>query len=161
MNQYKIKSKIGPLFLTFKKNRLSGLYFKENNSLKISRASNLNDNEFSIYNNVIKQINEYLSGEREKFDIPLFLEGTIFQKNVWNELCKIPFGQSRSYKNIAIKIKNEKAYRAVGTSNGKNPIAIIIPCHRVINANGGLGGYSSGLKIKKKLLKIENIPFRN
>lgn len=83
------------------------------------------------------------------------LIGSDFQKRVWGRLSKIPYGVTKSYKDIAKEIKNEKASRAVGTANGKNPICIIIPCHRVIAANGALGGYSGGLHIKKKLLALE------
>ena len=85
----------------------------------------------------------------------LDLEGTTFQKKVWAQLSKIPYGQTCSYKDIAKGIQNEKAVRAVGSANGKNPACIIVPCHRVIAHNGSLGGYSGGLKMKKTLLEIE------
>ncbi len=86
---------------------------------------------------------------------PLAAEGTEFQKKVWNELAKIPFGKTFSYGEIAGKIRNQKAVRAVGTANGRNPLAIIVPCHRVIAADGGLGGFAGGLEIKRKLLELE------
>ncbi|MBC6695631.1 methylated-DNA--[protein]-cysteine S-methyltransferase [Terrisporobacter mayombei] len=104
----------------------------------------------------IMQINEYIQGKRKKFDLPLNLEGTEFQKKVWNELKNIPYGETRSYKDIAVAIGNEKASRAIGMANNKNPIPILIPCHRVIGANGKLVGYRGGLDIKEKLLNIEN-----
>lgn len=104
----------------------------------------------------IMQINEYIQGKRKKFDLPLNLEGTEFQKKVWNELKNIPYGETRSYKDIAVEIGNEKASRAIGMANNKNPIPILIPCHRVIGANGKLVGYRGGLDIKEKLLNIEN-----
>lgn len=104
---------------------------------------------------VVKQLKEYFNGERKSFNIPLELKGTEFQKRVWNELIKIPYGDAASYKEIAEKIGSKKSYRAVGNANGKNPIPIIIPCHRVIISNGKLGGYTGGLEIKIKLLELE------
>ena len=101
------------------------------------------------------QLEEYLSGKRTEFDIEIEKIGTEFQKKVWKELLNIPYGETRSYKDIAIAIGNEKACRAVGNANNKNPIAIIVPCHRVIGSNGSMTGYAGGLDIKEKLLKIE------
>ena len=103
------------------------------------------------------QLKEYFAGKRKKFDLPLKPEGTDFQKQVWLALESIPFGETASYLDIANGIKNPKAVRAVGGANGKNPIAIIIPCHRIINSNGSLGGYNGGIEIKQALIKIENI----
>lgn len=102
------------------------------------------------------QLNEYLIGERTEFDLPLKPEGTAFQKKVWEALCTIPYGQTRSYKEIAVQIGNEKACRAVGMANNRNPISIIIPCHRVIGADKSLVGYGGGLNIKVKLLNLES-----
>lgn len=118
----------------------------------------LNVNNRSYFSDkVIEEINEYLSGERKTFDIKLKLIGTPFQQQVWKTLCEIPYGETRSYKDIAIKINNIKAYRAVGQANNKNPIAIIVPCHRVIGSNNQLIGYASGLLLKEKLLKLEKM----
>ncbi len=104
----------------------------------------------------VLQLNEYLIGERTEFDLPLKPEGTAFQKKVWEALCTIPYGQTRSYKEIAVQIGNEKACRAVGMANNRNPISIIIPCHRVIGADKSLVGYGGGLNIKVKLLNLES-----
>ena len=104
----------------------------------------------------VLQLNEYLIGERTEFDLPLKPEGTAFQKKVWEALCTIPYGQTRSYKEIAVQIGNEKACRAVGMANNCNPISIIIPCHRVIGADKSLVGYGGGLNIKVKLLNLES-----
>lgn len=101
------------------------------------------------------QLNEYFNLKRKQFDLPFDLSGTAFQKSVWNQLTKIPYGSTCSYQDIAVKINNKKAYRAVGSANGKNPICILIPCHRVIATDGSIGGYSGGIGIKKKLLLIE------
>jgi len=104
----------------------------------------------------VLQLNEYLIGERTEFDLPLKPEGTAFQKKVWEALCTIPYGQTRSYKEIAVQIGNEKGCRAVGMANNRNPIPIIIPCHRVIGADKSLVGYGGGLNIKVKLLNLES-----
>ena len=101
------------------------------------------------------QINEYFTGERKEFDLPLHLVGTPFQKSVWQGLLKIPYGETRSYKQQSIFLGNEKAIRAVAGANGENGIAIIIPCHRVIGENGSLIGYGGGLQRKKWLLDLE------
>ena len=103
------------------------------------------------------QIREYLDGQRKVFDLPLHPTGTEFQIKVWKALTEIPYGETRSYKDIAISIGNEKACRAVGMANNKNPIPIIIPCHRVIGANKKLVGYAGGLDLKERLLDLEGI----
>ncbi|MDD9302642.1 MAG: methylated-DNA--[protein]-cysteine S-methyltransferase [Desulfobacter sp.] len=101
------------------------------------------------------QVQEYLDGKRKTFDVTLNPRGTRFQKKVWDQLGKIPHGQIVSYKDIAQKIGNPNACRAVGAANGKNPIPLIIPCHRVVGANGDLTGFAHGLNIKKKLIALE------
>lgn len=102
-----------------------------------------------------KQLTEYLNGERIRFTIELQPEGTEFQKKVWNALLKIPYGEVRSYRQIAAEIGSEKSARAVGMANNRNPIMIMIPCHRVIGSDGSLVGYAAGLHIKEKLLALE------
>lgn len=113
-------------------------------------------NETELLKKAIKQLNEYLDGKRKSFDLPLEPRGTEFQKKVWNALKEIPFGETRSYGEVAKIIGNEKAARAIGMANNKNQIAIIVPCHRVIGANGKLVGYAGGLDLKEKLLKLES-----
>ncbi|MBN2638917.1 MAG: methylated-DNA--[protein]-cysteine S-methyltransferase [Bacteroidales bacterium] len=102
-----------------------------------------------------QQINEYLIGERKEFDIPLLLIGSDFQKLVWNELLKIPFGKTETYLGLARKMKNESAIRAVATANGANAISIIVPCHRIIGSDKKLVGYAGGTRTKRKLLELE------
>lgn len=102
-----------------------------------------------------KQLLEYFAEKRQTFTLPLDFQGTDFQKSVWQALLNIPFGETRSYKDIALEIDNVKAVRAVGAANGRNPISIIAPCHRVIGANGKLVGFAGGLNNKEILLKIE------
>jgi len=102
------------------------------------------------------ELQEYFSGRRQKFSVPLDVEGTAFQKKVWKALSEIPYGEVRSYGQIARRIGNPKASRAVGTANGANPVAIIVPCHRVIAGDGTLGGFGGGLTNKTYLLTLEN-----
>lgn len=107
---------------------------------------------------IFTQIDKYLKGEVKEFDIydKLEIKGTDFQQSVWQELIKIPYGETRTYKDIAEKINNPRATRAVGSAIGKNPFLIIIPCHRVIRSDGKMGGFAYGLDVKEKLLYLEN-----
>ena len=102
------------------------------------------------------QLQEYLTGKRQKFDLPLAPEGTPFQRRVWDALVDIPYGQTRSYKQLAEAAHSPRGYRAVGMANNRNPIAIFIPCHRVIGADGSMVGYGGGLDIKVTLLQLED-----
>jgi methylated-DNA-[protein]-cysteine S-methyltransferase len=104
-----------------------------------------------------KQLEQYFAGKRTSFEVALDLVGTEFQVRAWRALCRIPFGKTISYGQQAASIKKPKAFRAVGSANGKNPIPIIVPCHRVVASDGSLGGYSLGLKMKKQLLALEGV----
>ena len=112
-------------------------------------------NESQLIKSAAAQINEYLAGRRKIFDLPLMAEGTRFQQQVWQALQGIPYGETRSYQQIAEQIGNIKACRAVGMANNRNPIAIVIPCHRVIGKNGTLVGYGGGLDVQARLLELE------
>lgn len=118
-------------------------------------SSNIEFKETKLIKDTYKQLSEYFSGKRKFLTVPLKQNGTDFQNKVWNALKKIPYGETRSYKDIAIEIGNPKACRAVGMANNKNKIPIIIPCHRVIGINNKLVGYAGGLHIKMKLLELE------
>jgi O-6-methylguanine DNA methyltransferase len=107
----------------------------------------------------VSQLKKYLNGRLKKFDCSLDLRGTPFEKKVWSELAKIPYGQTRSYKEIAQAIGHPEAFRAVGNANGKNSLPLIIPCHRVIESKGGLGGFGHGINVKKRLLDLEKSHF--
>jgi len=115
----------------------------------------INDKLSPFLGEVIEQFDEYFHGKRFKFNLELHLVGTDFQLKIWNELLKIPYGETISYKGLAKKIGNSNAARAVGNANGKNPISIIIPCHRVIGSNGNLTGYGGGTDRKQWLLDFE------
>lgn len=119
-----------------------------------------NKNEKTTYDTIkecAKQLKEYFEGKRKKFDLKIKLQGTEFQKKVWSELMKIPYGKTVSYSYIAEKIGFPKAARAVGNANNKNKFAIVIPCHRVIAKNGSLSGYASGVSKKKWLINFESL----
>lgn len=150
-----ITTPIGPLTLSATPSGLSELSFG-----KIKKASTQTKNPHLL--KAQKELALYFKGKLKKFSIKLdFQMGTEFQKNAWNTLTKIPFGYTISYSEQATKMGNTKARRAVGAANGKNPIPIIVPCHRVIASNQKLHGYSSGLHIKEALLKIEGHTIKN
>jgi methylated-DNA-[protein]-cysteine S-methyltransferase len=104
---------------------------------------------------VVKQLDEYFAGERRAFELPLAPSGTAFQQQVWRELTQIPYGETISYAELACRVGNPRASRAVGLANGANPLPIIVPCHRVIGANGSLTGFGGGLDMKRHLLELE------
>ena len=128
----------------------------EKNILEISfNKPNYRTQETPLIKRAFSELEEYFNGQRKTFDLPLKLEGTEFQKKVWLQLMNIPYGKTTTYKDIATEIGNTNASRAVGNANNKNPIAIIIPCHRVIGSNNKLTGYAGGLDKKEKLLNLE------
>jgi methylated-DNA-[protein]-cysteine S-methyltransferase len=131
---------------------------EEKNQLENYNANKgqISNKDTEVLKEAIKQLDEYFNGTRKSFDLPLRPKGTLFMQSVYKALLKIPYGRTASYKDIAMAIGNEKACRAVGNANNKNPIAIIIPCHRVIGQNGKLVGYAGGLEIKQALLSLEN-----
>ena len=147
-------SKIGPLYLVASEKGLQGILWKKG-PVPLARSLNSSSPEIKILSKAARQLKEYFDGKRTQFSLPLDASGTAFQKRVWGALRKIPYGRTLSYKEVARRIQNAKAVRAVGTANGQNPLCIIIPCHRVIAADGTLGGYSAGLAIKNRLLNLE------
>ena len=149
INYFCYDTEIGRIKISEKDEKIIGLVFSD------YKKEDEIEKETDAIRKTYLQLKEYLSGKRKNFDIEIEMIGTEFQKKVWKELLNIPYGETRSYKDIAIAIGNEKACRAVGNANNKNPIAIIVPCHRVIGSNGSMTGYAGGLDIKEKLLKIE------
>ena len=132
-------------------------YQEKVESIELVDKIESNNERSKLSDKIFTQIDKYLKGETKDFDIydDLEIQGTEFQKCVWQELIKIPYGETRTYKEIAKKINNPKALRAVGTAIGKNPFFIIIPCHRVIRSDGKMGGFAYGLDVKEKLLELE------
>ena len=125
-----------------------------------SRPTPLARRSRSVLQEPIRQLRAYFAGDLESFDLPLVPAGTTFQLDVWNRLCEIPYGETISYGELARRLGNPNASRAVGLANGSNPIPIVIPCHRVIGSNGKLTGYGGGLPIKEKLLALERRQLR-
>ena len=152
------KSPLGDIALTANDQGLTSLTFINSKSTTIiPKGYQENSVKFT---QVCQQLTEYFSGERKIFDLPLAATGTPFQQKVWHALCTIKQGETKTYAWLAKKINNEKAVRAVGCANGANPIALIVPCHRVIGSNGKLTGYAGGLALKAKLLMHEGALFK-
>lgn len=150
--QRKMNSKIGPLYLVASEKGLKGVFREDP---KIAAAKDASGPEAVTLEKAERQIAEYLDGERKDFDLPLDPDGTEFQKRVWERLSRIPYGATKSYKEIAMELHDGNASRAVGAANGKNPLCIVVPCHRVISSDGSPGGYSGGPDLKKRLLALE------
>ncbi|WGL59730.1 methylated-DNA--[protein]-cysteine S-methyltransferase [Pigmentibacter sp. JX0631] len=153
VKQKKITTNLCDLYLVGSNAGLQGVYWSEQpiNSLENTNTNAINE----ILDETERQLHEYLIGNRTTFNLKLDIIGSEFQKQVWAQLLKIPYGTTISYKKLAQNCGNMSASRAVGNANGKNPFCIIIPCHRVIASDGNLGGYSGGLEIKKNLLELE------
>jgi len=148
-----IDSPIGELLLVGDETALRRLHMRDSRKpLRIDPEWERDDERFA---DAIAQLREYFSGEREDFDVPLKLDGSEFQVRVWNELREIPYGTTISYGELARRIGQPTAARGVGMANGSNPIAVIVPCHRVIGADGSLTGYGGGLENKRTLLDLE------
>ena len=149
------KGSFATIILAGDENGLSELRFDVKDAKRKSDIKQSWERRDEFFSDVIKQLDEYFTGSRKIFDVALCPAGTEYQKKVWSALQAIPYGQTRTYKDIAAAIGDPKAARAVGSANGKNPIALIVPCHRVVGAGGKLTGYAYGLGIKKRLLDVE------
>jgi methylated-DNA-[protein]-cysteine S-methyltransferase len=155
MNYTQLESPLGPLLLAGDETGLRYILFGD------GKQANPAWREDRIpFEEATRQLQAYFAGELEAFNLPLAPKGTPFQLGVWNRLCDIPYGKTISYGELARRIGNPKASRAVGLANGSNPIPIVIPCHRVIGSNGKLTGYGGGLPIKEKLLALERRQLR-
>jgi len=150
MSSLDMNSPAGWLRLVEEEGAIVGLHFIKNNDKTVNPAI-----PSKLLQTFKCELNEYFAGKRTQFSVPLNPKGTEFQRKVWRALQSIPYGETRSYKEIAIAVGNEKASRAVGMANNKNPIAIAIPCHRVIGADGKLVGYAGGMETKIHLLELE------
>ncbi len=147
----KYESPIGPLYLGEEDGFLSLLVFSHEDP----RLQGYTLGETSVLKQAISELSGYFSGTRQRFEVPLRVQGTDFQKRVWDRLRNIPYGEICSYKEIAVLLQSPKASRAVGLANKRNPISIIIPCHRVVGHSGKLVGYAGGLTAKEFLLELE------
>jgi methylated-DNA-[protein]-cysteine S-methyltransferase len=155
---YNIESPIGPLLLTSDGQSLTGLYMGAPSKRPHMGGDWIEDPKGGALPAAVQQLQEYFAGMRKTFDLPLNLQGTEFQKRVWTQLTKIPFGQTWSYGQLAQTLGNPNGSRAVGLANGRNPIAVIVPCHRVIGADGSLTGFGGGIPRKQWLLAHEGFP---
>lgn len=154
----KMNSPVGELTLLANDNKLLALVWNAEKSHLHWMQEAQPTNKNAVLNSTEKQLNEYFAGNRRHFDVNVeFKHGTPFQKKVWSALTKIPYGETVSYGHIAKKIGKPKSARAVGAANSKNPVGIIVPCHRVIGSNGTLTGFAGGLPKKKTLLKLEGV----
>jgi O-6-methylguanine DNA methyltransferase len=151
---FRTPSPAGPLFLVASAKGLVRLEF-EGRQQKLNSATTQLRESNSELGPYLQELSEYFAGKRREFTLPLDLRGTDFQLACWHALLEIPYGETRSYRDIAQAIGHPHAYRAVGMSNNRNPVAIIVPCHRVIASSGSLCGYGGGLDLKRKLLDLE------
>ncbi|CAH6782181.1 Methylated-DNA--protein-cysteine methyltransferase [Vibrio chagasii] len=148
-------SPLGTVTLQANEQGLLGVWF-ETHTTKPEDLG-IQEDSFPIFQSVKDQLDRYFAGEAIQFDVPIAAKGTPFQQSVWHALTTIPYGETWSYAQLADAIGNPKAVRAVGLANGKNPVSVIVPCHRVIGKNGKLTGYAGGVERKQRLLAIEGI----
>jgi methylated-DNA-[protein]-cysteine S-methyltransferase len=151
----KIHSPVGKLKLVASDKGLMAVLWENDKPNRVRLGGLVKRQSHPVLIEAEKQLGEYFEGTRSSFSVPLDMRGTSFQKNVWEALLSIPFGETRSYRDLAKKLGNPRAARAVGAANGRNPISIIVPCHRVIGSNGRLTGFAGGLETKARLLKLE------
>jgi methylated-DNA-[protein]-cysteine S-methyltransferase len=151
-----IESPVGKLKLVASSNALVAVLWERERPNRVKLDTMTLAPQHPILLETERQLAEYFSGERIQFDLPLQPDGSEFQKKVWQALREIPFGQTRSYLDLAKALGSSKAARAVGAANGKNPLSIIVPCHRVVGADGSLTGFAGGLETKAALLALEN-----
>jgi methylated-DNA-[protein]-cysteine S-methyltransferase len=151
-----IDSPVGELKLVANEHALIAILWENDDPIRVPLPPVLEANSHPILDTAEDQLNNYFAGTLQCFAVPIEFTGTAFQKQVWQALLTIPFGQTRTYAQIATQIGNPTAIRAVGAANGKNPISIVVPCHRVIGSNGKLTGFAGGLKAKAILLDLES-----
>ncbi|MBO9354796.1 methylated-DNA--[protein]-cysteine S-methyltransferase [Bordetella petrii] len=151
-----IASPVGLLTLVARQSRLAAILWENDKPGRVRLGPLHEDPRHPVLREAESQLEEYFAGRRSQFDLPLDFQGTEFQKQVWNALLTIPYGQTRSYRDIAMQIGRDKAVRAVGAANGRNPLSIVAPCHRVVGASGNLTGFAGGLRAKALLLALEN-----
>jgi len=154
---YKLMSSpVGELKLVASEKGLVAILWENDNPRRVLLGEMKNDVRQPILLETERQLKEYFEGKRQEFSIPLDMRGTAFQKNVWEALLAIPFGETRSYGQLAKQLGRPSAARAVGGASGRNPLSIVVPCHRVIGASGELTGFAGGIGAKERLLKIES-----
>jgi len=151
-----LDSPVGRLRLVASPQGLAAVLWENDRPTRVRLGQLAEDPGHPHLRRAILQLNEYFAGQRIAFDLPLDARGTTFQQQVWDQLLAIPYGETRSYLDLARKLGNPNATRAVGAANGRNPISIIVPCHRVIGSSGNLTGFAGGMAIKQRLLDLES-----
>lgn len=149
-----IESPVGPLLLAVAGDALHAVEFSASKH-PVKRTADWREGDHPLLNHARRQLDEYFAGERRVFDLPLAPQGTDFQRAVWHALATIPYGETASYAQMAARVGKPRAVRAVGAANGRNPLPIVLPCHRVIGADGSLTGFGGGLPVKRFLLELE------
>jgi methylated-DNA-[protein]-cysteine S-methyltransferase len=150
-----VNSPVGKLKLVASDNGLAAILWENDDPGRVRLGKSTRDDNQKILLQTERQLNEYFSGKRQSFSLPLDMQGTAFQKNVWEALLAIPFGKTKTYGELARQLGNASASRAVGAATGRNPVSIVVPCHRLIGASGKLTGFAGGLDKKQTLLNLE------
>jgi methylated-DNA-[protein]-cysteine S-methyltransferase len=148
-------SSLGPLLFRAEAGRLTGLFFADQAHAPADRDERIASVNLETLENTIREVDEYLAGERQEFGVEITAAGTDFQRAVWSEIAGIPYGETASYAEIARRVGSPEAVRAVGSAAGRNPLCLIVPCHRVIGSSGEVTGYAGGLERKRRLLELE------
>lgn len=149
------ESPIGVLYMREEDGKITNLNLQRQEAHNLLAENDMQYAGSALLREACRQLDEYFQGRRKQFDLPVSCEGTPFQQRVWRELQRIPYGETRSYEDIAVSVSNPKAQRAVGQANNKNPVMIVVPCHRVIHKNGDISGYACGIEAKRYLLALE------
>lgn len=150
-----VDSPVRKLTLVASDEGLAAILWENDRPHRVRLNIEAEDDRHPVLVETARQLDEYFAGERNNFALPLDMAGTAFQRKVWDALLTIPFGETRSYRQIAEQIGSPTAVRAVGAANGRNPVSIVVPCHRVIGSNGSLTGFAGGLDVKSRLLTLE------
>ncbi len=151
-----MNSPVGPLKLVASEHALAAILWENDSPWRVPLPERFENRDHPVLCNTKQQLEEYFAGRRRSFDLPLEMRGTPFQSRVWKALLSIPHGETRSYLQLATQLGDPKATRAVGAANGRNPISIVVPCHRVIGSSGKLTGFAGGLHTKEYLLRHES-----
>lgn len=155
MNYYTVLvSELGPITVQANSEGLLGIWFEQHTTCPVELGEQ--NPSYPVLKQAEVELEEYFAGQRKDFTLPLAAKGTEFQRKVWQALCEIPYGEAISYQELANRVGNPKAVRAVGTANGKNPLSIVVPCHRVVGKDGKLTGYAGGVERKLRLLNLES-----
>ncbi len=151
----RLESPLGTLVAAARKQQLIGLWFEGQAHFDGVEADWREAPSSPVLSRCAKQLAEYFAGRRHQFDLPLAPEGTEFQRRVWEEIARVPFGETLSYAELARRCRRPKAARAAGAATGRNPLSVVVPCHRIVAADGGLTGYAGGVERKRRLLELE------